>query len=74
LNAWSSTHDSYRFRLVSISCDTNFKFSIDGHQLTVIEVDGTNHEALIIDQVQIFAAQRYSLVVRLPRARLSQFA
>ncbi|KAI0030502.1 laccase [Vararia minispora EC-137] len=53
----------YRFRLVSISCDTNFIFSIDGHQFTVIEVDGVNHQPLLIDNVQIFAAQRYSLVM-----------
>jgi hypothetical protein len=33
---------SYRFRLVSISCDLNFTFSIDEHEMTVIEVDGTN--------------------------------
>ncbi|KAI0030501.1 yellow laccase [Vararia minispora EC-137] len=53
----------YRFRLVSISCDTNFIFSIDGHKFTVIEVDGVNHQPLVVDNVQIFAAQRYSLVM-----------
>ncbi|KAH9963714.1 laccase [Lactifluus volemus] len=31
----------YRLRIVSISCDPAFDFSIDGHQLTIIEVDGT---------------------------------
>jgi len=53
----------YRFRLVSISCDTNFIFSIDGHQFTVIEADGVSHSPVLIDNVQIFAAQRYSLVM-----------
>nr|QPA20088.1 laccase 5 [Amylostereum areolatum] len=53
----------YRFRLVSISCDDNFVFSIDGHTLTVIEVDGVSHEPLVVDNIQIFAAQRYSFVL-----------
>ncbi|TEB06246.1 Cupredoxin [Coprinellus micaceus] len=30
----------YRFRLVSISCDPNFVFSIDGHVMTIIEANG----------------------------------
>nr|AJK28607.1 laccase [Peniophora incarnata] len=53
----------YRFRLVSISCDTNFIFSIDSHKFSVIEVDGVNHQPLLIDSPQIFAGQRYSLVM-----------
>ncbi|KAF8969186.1 laccase [Flammula alnicola] len=53
----------YRFRLVSISCDPNFTFSIDGHSLTVIEADGENVEPLVVDSIQIFAAQRYSFVL-----------
>jgi iron transport multicopper oxidase len=53
----------YRFRLVSISCDSNFIFSIDGHKFDVIEVDGTSHQPHTIDSVQIFAGQRYSLVM-----------
>ncbi|VDC04696.1 unnamed protein product [Peniophora sp. CBMAI 1063] len=53
----------YRFRLVSISCDTNFIFSIDNHKFSVIEVDGVNHKPQPIDNVQIFAGQRYSLVM-----------
>jgi iron transport multicopper oxidase len=53
----------YRFRLVSISCDPNYTFSIDGHTMTIIEVDGVNHQPLTVDQIQIFAGQRYSVVV-----------
>jgi iron transport multicopper oxidase len=47
--------NSYRLRLVSISCDPNFTFSIDGHQMTIIEVDGVNHRPLLVDSLQIFA-------------------
>ncbi|KAI0294023.1 laccase C [Multifurca ochricompacta] len=53
----------YRFRLVSISCDPNFTFSIDGHDMTIIEVDGNNVEPLVVDSIQIFAGQRYSFVL-----------
>ena len=50
---------SYRFRLVSISCDPNFTFSIDEHMMTVIEVDGTNVKPLRVDSIQIFAGKSF---------------
>ncbi|VDB92219.1 unnamed protein product [Peniophora sp. CBMAI 1063] len=53
----------YRFRLVSMACDANFVFSIDGHSFAVIEADGVAHQPLPVDSVQIFAGQRYSLVM-----------
>ncbi|KAF8880226.1 laccase [Gymnopilus junonius] len=53
----------YRFRLVSLSCDPNFVFSIDGHNLTIIEVDSVNVEPLVVDSIQIFAGQRYSFIL-----------
>lgn len=53
----------YRFRLVSISCDPNYTFSIDGHNLTIIEVDGVNTEPIAVDSIQIYAGQRYSAIL-----------
>ncbi|KAH9911334.1 laccase [Epithele typhae] len=53
----------YRFRLVSLSCDPNYVFSIDGHGMTIIEVDAVNHAPHAVDEIQIFAGQRYSVVV-----------
>ncbi|KAH9057167.1 laccase [Lactarius vividus] len=53
----------YRFRVVSISCDPSFVFSIDSHQLTVIEVDGIETMPLVVDSLEIFAGQRYSVVL-----------
>jgi FtsP/CotA-like multicopper oxidase with cupredoxin domain len=50
-----SRYSSYRLRLVSISCDPSFIFSIDSHQMTVIEVEGTNTQPLLIDSLEIFA-------------------
>lgn len=58
----------YRFRLVSLSCDPNFTFSIDGHNLTIIEVDGVNTQPLVVDQIQIFAGQRYSFILEAKQA------
>ncbi|KAI0720117.1 laccase [Cerioporus squamosus] len=53
----------YRFRLVSMSCDPNYVFSIDNHDLTIIETDGINTKPHVVDSIQIFAAQRYSFVL-----------
>ncbi|THH16945.1 hypothetical protein EW146_g3773 [Bondarzewia mesenterica] len=54
----------YRFRLVSISCDPNFVFSIDGHNITAIETDGISTKPLLVDSIHIFASQRYSFILR----------
>ena len=48
---------------MSISCDPNFTFQIDGHTFTIIEVDGVNVQPLVVDQIQIFAGQRYSFIL-----------
>ncbi|TFK19083.1 laccase 8 [Coprinopsis marcescibilis] len=53
----------YRFRIVAMSCDPNFIFSIDSHTLTIIEADGQYTEPLQVDSIQIFAGQRYSAVM-----------
>jgi iron transport multicopper oxidase len=53
----------YRLRLVSISCDPAFTFSIDSHQFHVIEVEGQNVQPLLVDSLQIFVGQRYSVVL-----------
>jgi iron transport multicopper oxidase len=46
---------SYRLRLVSISCEPAYTFSIDSHSLTIIEADGINVKPLEVDSLQIFA-------------------
>ncbi|KAJ7635013.1 laccase 2 precursor [Roridomyces roridus] len=58
----------YRFRIVSMACDPNFIFAIDGHTMTIIEADGVNTNPLTVDSLQIFAAQRYSVVVNANQA------
>lgn len=53
----------YRFRIIAIACDPNFTFSIDGHQFVVIEADGENTQPLLVDELQVFPGQRYSVVL-----------
>ena len=36
--------------------------------MTIIEVDGVNHEPLVVDEIQIFAGQRYSFVLTADQA------
>nr|BAE80732.1 laccase 2 [Flammulina velutipes] len=58
----------YRFRLVSMSCDPNFVFAIQGHTLNIIEADGVSTEPIEVDQITIFAGQRYSFVLTAEQA------
>ncbi|KAM6492586.1 laccase, multicopper oxidase [Amanita muscaria] len=53
----------YRMRLVPISCDPNYTFSIDNHTMTVIEADGVSTNQVAVNAIQIFAGQRYSFVL-----------
>ena len=52
----------YRFRLVSLSCDPNYTFSIDGHDLTIIEADGELTRPLTVGSIQIFAGMFSPLI------------
>ncbi|EUC56627.1 oxidorectuctase, putative [Rhizoctonia solani AG-3 Rhs1AP] len=53
----------YRLRVINASAIGSFTFSIEGHRLTVIEADGIPHEPLVVDSFQIYAGQRYSVIV-----------
>ncbi|PSR82558.1 hypothetical protein PHLCEN_2v5991 [Hermanssonia centrifuga] len=46
-----------------MSCDPNYIFSIDNHNMTIIEADGENTQPLLVDSLTIYAAQRYSFVL-----------
>jgi iron transport multicopper oxidase len=58
----------YRFRLIALSCDPNFTFSIDNHTMTIIEADSINTQPLEVDSLVIYAGQRYSIVVSASQA------
>ncbi|KAH9479132.1 Laccase-2 [Psilocybe cubensis] len=53
----------YRFRLISMSCDPFYDFSIGGHNMTIIEADGENVKPVTVQALRIFAGQRYSFVL-----------
>ncbi|KAG7091715.1 hypothetical protein E1B28_008116 [Marasmius oreades] len=37
----------YRFRFISMSCDPYYNVTIDGHELTIIEVEGQRYSAVL---------------------------
>ncbi|KAF8578777.1 multicopper oxidase [Ramaria rubella] len=49
----------YRLRVINMSCRPFNSFSIDGHTLTIIQL----HEPLVVDEFDIYAAQRYSAIL-----------
>ena len=53
----------YRLRIIAMSCLPDFAFSIDGHELLIIEADGENTEPLLVDSIHIFPGQRYSAII-----------
>nr|ALE66817.1 laccase A [Antrodiella faginea] len=53
----------YRIRLINISCEPNYHYSIDNHDLTVIEADGVSTQSLTVSSLTIFAGQRYSFIL-----------
>ncbi|RUP51830.1 hypothetical protein BC936DRAFT_145387 [Jimgerdemannia flammicorona] len=53
----------YRLRIINTSTFSAFVFSIDGHQLTIVEADGIDLEPVTVDRLNINVAQRYSVIV-----------
>ncbi|KAK7055299.1 multicopper oxidase/laccase [Favolaschia claudopus] len=53
----------YRFRLISMSAEPSYVFSIDKHNMTIIEADGVSTLPVCIDSLHILAGQRYSFVL-----------
>ena len=46
-----------------MSCDPFYVFSIDHHDMTIIEADAVSSMPHRVDSLEIFAGQRYSFVV-----------
>ncbi|KAJ3144598.1 hypothetical protein HK101_002646 [Irineochytrium annulatum] len=53
----------YRLRLISTSAMSPFAFSIDGHEMTIIETDGVYTQPTVVNQIRIMSSQRYSVIV-----------
>ncbi|KAH7105424.1 Fet3 protein [Auriculariales sp. MPI-PUGE-AT-0066] len=54
---------TYRLRVVNTSAFAMFFFWIDGHDMRIIEVDGTDVEEYPTDLLTLTVAQRYSVLV-----------
>lgn len=55
---------TYRLRIINTSAFAGFFFRIDGHQMTIIEADGTDVKKQDIDIIGMGVAQRYSVLVK----------
>ncbi|KAJ3386914.1 ferroxidase fet3 [Lobulomyces angularis] len=55
---------TYRLRIINMSAFAMFAFSIDGHDLEVIEVEGVDTNKLTVQTLELSAAQRYSVLVK----------
>ncbi|KAJ2158578.1 ferroxidase fet3 [Coemansia sp. RSA 552] len=54
---------TYRLRLVNMASLMWFQFSMPGHKMQVIEVDGEYTEPLEVDGIDLAPAQRYSVLI-----------
>ncbi|KAF5360236.1 hypothetical protein D9757_012888 [Collybiopsis confluens] len=54
---------TYRLRIINTSAFGMFYFWIDGHDMRIIEVDGTDTEEYPISLISLSVAQRYSILV-----------
>ncbi|KAG1787546.1 multicopper oxidase, partial [Suillus variegatus] len=53
----------YRFRIIGLSCDPSYNFTIDGHTMTIIEADGIETVPETVDSLPVLAGQRYPVVI-----------
>ncbi|KAG6860892.1 hypothetical protein C0995_006331 [Termitomyces sp. Mi166 len=53
----------YRFRIIGLSCDSPYNFTIHNHNFTIIETDGEYTAPLVVDSLWVYAGQRYSVVM-----------
>ncbi|EIM91817.1 Cu-oxidase-domain-containing protein [Stereum hirsutum FP-91666 SS1] len=53
----------HRLRIINQSMRNVFTFSIDGHNLTIVEADGVATQPLVVDEIEILAGQRYSVIL-----------
>ncbi|KAK7438178.1 hypothetical protein VKT23_018108 [Stygiomarasmius scandens] len=53
----------YRLRIINESARNVFTMSIDSHNLTIIEADGVATTPMTVDEIEMLAGQRYSVVL-----------
>ncbi|KAJ1558028.1 hypothetical protein HK405_014568, partial [Cladochytrium tenue] len=55
---------TYRFRIINMASSTAFNFGVDGHDVTIIEIDGIDTNPLTVHSISVAPGQRYSLLLR----------
>ncbi|KAF5386387.1 hypothetical protein D9757_006713 [Collybiopsis confluens] len=53
----------YRFRIINTSARNVFTMSVDSHNLTIIETDGSATSPMTVNQLDLLAGQRHSVVL-----------
>ncbi|QRV95360.1 Multicopper oxidase [Ceratobasidium sp. AG-Ba] len=53
----------YRLRLINVSAIASVMFGVQGHNLTVIEMDGALTKPMVVDKLEVLAGQRYSVIL-----------
>ncbi|SPO25296.1 related to cell surface ferroxidase [Ustilago trichophora] len=56
-----------RMRVINAGSMATFRFSVDGHNMTVIEADGTEIEPVVVQSLNLMVAQRYSVIIETDR-------
>ncbi len=54
---------TYRFRLIGAQNLYGYRFSIDGHKLTVIATDGNLVQPVVTDYIILFSGERYDFLL-----------
>ncbi|WVZ01844.1 hypothetical protein V8G54_022650 [Vigna mungo] len=65
-NAYTFTVDqgkTYRFRISNVGLTTSINFRIQGHKMTIVEVEGTHTLQNIYDSLDVHLGQSYSVLV-----------
>ncbi|ORY74747.1 laccase [Leucosporidium creatinivorum] len=65
---------TYRLRVINTSSFAMFFFWLEGHDMRVIEVDGTDVEEFPVDYLTVSVAQRYSVLVTAKNVTTNNFA
>jgi iron transport multicopper oxidase len=55
---------TYRLRIINAGSGFTQRFSIDGHALLVVGVDGNEVRPIEVDEIWVYVAQRYDVIIR----------
>ncbi|SPR00086.1 L-ascorbate oxidase [Plasmodiophora brassicae] len=64
---------TYRLRIINAGGLGYFTFSIVGHPMTIVEVEGTITEPVVVDHLEINSGQRYSVLITTNQTSASNF-